>query len=964
MKHFLSSLLLTVGFTLMVDSAWAEGSVSSSDGNTYSTLAAAVGAVTENNTDPVTLTLNGDMEISSRLNISNRNIIIKGATGSERIVRSSSYTNDILILPQNSTTLILQDLILDGNSVNASSVALEASSGSTRLQSVTVRNHISSHKQGIICAKSNGTLVFDNTSFISNTASGVGSGIIFIGNAGVSFVGACVFTNNSADCHVYLENCNHFITATQATHATRISIYVEKNFAVGKEIVKGCNDNSKFNVANSGYYLGANGDNLAVAAITSPIWNKTTLIGYDNLPSAVNEASSGAELMLTHDIELATRVNFATMLTLDGCGHTIYRKAGNTNNIMLLAASGCNASIKDVVLDGNGIITEKSVIEASNGTLTLQAVTIQNARCMESKGQSVVVLKGSGTLIMEDVSFTDCEAASGFGTIFVGRSTLTLKGNNSFTDCPTAIYIEKDYTISSIDATNEQAISIDVANTYAIAGKVVVSGCSDPSKFSFAQPGRFLEASGSNLVIAATNSSLSLQPFKDTSLRYKKNNEGFETTRYYDAALLHFNKLGSTSKANFATLLGFDLSVVQSFSTLGFTVSDASITLTDHGTNLNTLKFYKFNEPWTETSTTNYQSVSGLNDASGIGGADDKVQSAITDANFLCSAKLMNPYKKSLFELGSDASNGGSTIQTFDIAHFQTVFTTEALTRYISSNVGSEVNFLIISDSENEATVFSKEATAAGYKIPNSEQTTTEYTWTGSAWVKGSTTVDRYAMMLRYFNMTEAEFQQAVAPKLNVTLTASDGVSYTLTISSAGVATLVLPFDAELPEGIQAYCLTADDEKIYSEELTSIIANSPAFITGEAGEYKLYAATNEVSYIETPADGSLIGTYRETTAPLSDYVLQKHEGEDPAFYKLVSGSNPTIRPFHAWLEAPASSSPARYRIDLYGTDDIEEMPVIQNNDDKTIYDLWGREVASPKHGIYIINGKRVFITSY
>ncbi len=964
MKRIDNILLLTIAGLFLGSKSWAEGSISSSASETrYNSLADAVASVAENNAEAVTLTLNGDIEISSRVNISNRNIIIKGATGSERILRKTTFTNGILILPQNSTTLVLQDLIFDGNSTNASALALEASSGSTTLRNVSIQNHISSHKQGIVCAKNNGTLMLDRVTFEDNTLTSDGRGLIFAGNAGVSFVGACVFTNNNADNHVYLENCDNYITASQATHTTRISIFVEKNLAVGQEIVKGCNDNSKFNVTNSGYYLSANGDHLAVTAITSPIWNKTTLTGYNDLPTAVSEATSGAELMLTSDIELAARANFSTALTLDGCGHIIYRKAGNTGNNMLLAASGCNATIKDVVFDGNGISTEKNVIEASNGTMTLQDVTIQNASCKASNGQSVVVLKGSGTLIMENVSFADCEAASGFGTIFVGRSTLTLKGNNTFTNCPTAIYIEKDYTISATDVTNEQAISIDVASAYATAGKVVVRGSSDLGKFSFAKPGRFLEASGSDLVIAATNSSLSFQPSKDTSIRYQANNTGFETTRYYDAALLHFNKLGSTAKANFATLLGFDLSVVQNFMSLGFSVSNASITLTDHGTNLNTLKFYKFSEPWSESGTSTYQSVSGLNDASGIGGSDDKVQSAISDANFLCSAKLTNPYRKSLFELGSDTGNGGSTTQIFDITSFRTVFTAEALTRYISSNIGSEVNFLIISDSENEATVFSKEATADGYKIPNSTQTTTEYTWTGSAWVKGSATIDRYAMMLRYFNMTEAEFQQAVAPKLNVTLTASDGVSYTLTVSSAGVATLVLPFDAELPEGIQAYCLTADVDKIYSEELSSIIANNPAFITAEAGEYKFYAATNEVAYLETPADGSLIGSYRETTAPLGDYVLQKHEDEDPAFYKIVSGSNQTIHPFRAWLKAPASSSHARYRIDLYDTNDIEELPAIKSMNDKNIYDLWGRKVASPKHGIYVINGKRVLFTS-
>ena len=51
---------------------------------------------------------------------------------------------------------------------------------------------------------------------------------------------------------------------------------------------------------------------------------------------------------------------------------------------------------------------------------------------------------------------------------------------------------------------------------------------------------------------------------------------------------------------------------------------------------------------------------------------------------------------------------------------------------------------------------------------------------------------------------------------------------------------------------------------------------------------------------------------------------------------------------------------AGYRFDFGGTTGVSELKT-QNGNVKTMYDLQGRKVENPSKGIYIINGKKVYI---
>ena len=102
-----------------------------------------------------------------------------------------------------------------------------------------------------------------------------------------------------------------------------------------------------------------------------------------------------------------------------------------------------------------------------------------------------------------------------------------------------------------------------------------------------------------------------------------------------------------------------------------------------------------------------------------------------------------------------------------------------------------------------------------------------------------------------------------------------------------------------------------------------------------------------------------MGTTAAITNPGNAYVLNKKNGV-VGFYKLSASG--TIGANKAYLTyTPSASAPAREFFGFSETTGIE-MPkaeVVEN--DAEVYDLQGRRVQNPTKGLYIVNGKKVFI---
>ena len=136
-------------------------------------------------------------------------------------------------------------------------------------------------------------------------------------------------------------------------------------------------------------------------------------------------------------------------------------------------------------------------------------------------------------------------------------------------------------------------------------------------------------------------------------------------------------------------------------------------------------------------------------------------------------------------------------------------------------------------------------------------------------------------------------------------------VSANLTVSAAGMATYILPFNVpSLPEGVQAYDLTNDGSNIITAtEVNALTADKPVLIVAAEGEYEFISeegASDDISgKTDTYANGALVGTYQaiaavpQTEGGNYNYVLQQH-GEEVAFYQVKS-DDCTLSAYRAYL---------------------------------------------------------------
>ena len=188
----------------------------------------------------------------------------------------------------------------------------------------------------------------------------------------------------------------------------------------------------------------------------------------------------------------------------------------------------------------------------------------------------------------------------------------------------------------------------------------------------------------------------------------------------------------------------------------------------------------------------------------------------------------------------------------------------------------------------------------------------------------------------------------------------------TLTISSAKWSTLILPFNAELPEGVKAYtCAGVIDGVLEFNKATAIKANTPYLVGGNEGEYYFsgYGLADKDSYTE----GLFTGTYvdYQTEADGKTWVLQKDKNTGSAVFLIVGTSvQPKVRANRCYITYEEVSGARMLRLG-FGDDDttgIDNMQFPTDNSGVTIYDTMGRKVTSMKKGnLYIMNGRKVVV---
>lgn len=185
--------------------------------------------------------------------------------------------------------------------------------------------------------------------------------------------------------------------------------------------------------------------------------------------------------------------------------------------------------------------------------------------------------------------------------------------------------------------------------------------------------------------------------------------------------------------------------------------------------------------------------------------------------------------------------------------------------------------------------------------------------------------------------------------------------THTLKVTEAGAATLVLPYEAEIPENVKAYTLTyTSGNKAVATELTGVIpANTPVLVNAEKGDYTFKATATLTTKAAKPVSGSLHGVWSEVVVPEGSYVLQYQSGT-VAFYR-VGAADFKVKANQAYLYAPEAGSAKMLSIDFGGeATAIKGVEAATSNANAEVYTIDGKKANRnnlAKGQVYVTKGK-------
>ena len=184
------------------------------------------------------------------------------------------------------------------------------------------------------------------------------------------------------------------------------------------------------------------------------------------------------------------------------------------------------------------------------------------------------------------------------------------------------------------------------------------------------------------------------------------------------------------------------------------------------------------------------------------------------------------------------------------------------------------------------------------------------------------------------------------------------------TVGDETWATLYLPFSVTTPTGLTAYTGTQKDENTI--ELTAVAngvipAGTGVVLKGTTDSYTLTLTNDEAASVE---DNVISGTclpISVTEAELENYyVLSTLEGVIGLYWPMTGTTE--LAANKAFIEKPEAAGAAGYRFVFGDNTTVGIDGVTLGQPDNTpYYDLSGRRIAQPAKGIYIHNGKKVFI---
>ena len=187
-----------------------------------------------------------------------------------------------------------------------------------------------------------------------------------------------------------------------------------------------------------------------------------------------------------------------------------------------------------------------------------------------------------------------------------------------------------------------------------------------------------------------------------------------------------------------------------------------------------------------------------------------------------------------------------------------------------------------------------------------------------------------------------------------------NSLAHTLNVTSAEWATLVLGYNAEIPDGVTVYAVSELNENAatLTEVQNTIPAGAAVLINAAEGAY-VFNYTESANAIGA---NLLKGTTVDANIAENAYVLGVIEDEVGLYTATMNANEGAAflnNAFKAYL--PKTNNAAQtLRFNFGETTGIEGV-IEGTNANAVIFDLSGRRVAKMQKGIYIVNGKKVYV---
>ncbi len=134
---------------------------------------------------------------------------------------------------------------------------------------------------------------------------------------------------------------------------------------------------------------------------------------------------------------------------------------------------------------------------------------------------------------------------------------------------------------------------------------------------------------------------------------------------------------------------------------------------------------------------------------------------------------------------------------------------------------------------------------------------------------------------------------------------AAEMASFSLQVPESGWTTICVPFQFEIPEGIELFNVTgfvAENSRAKLETVTTVEPNKPYLVKGTPGRYLLIGekVEGDATAPDYLVNGLLHGTYAALSTSNEKYLLQTHQSES-GFYTSEGNLQTTIVPNTAYL---------------------------------------------------------------